>query len=83
MRRKSRYQDTEIRKNITIMWKADFVNFELECLAEISKQSVEGLPGFFLQLMINWERKEMKEELVKLKGTRCRKSSAYPDFRSC
>lgn len=31
------------------MWKADFVNFELEYLAEeISKPSVEGLAWFFL-----------------------------------
>lgn len=41
-----------------IMWKAELANDEIQHLAEISQQSVEGVAQFFLLFIVKRKRKE-------------------------
>lgn len=50
------------------LWKVELVKDELGNLVQnISNQSVEGHPGFFLLLIIKYQRGEVKKELLSKK----------------
>lgn len=55
-----------VAENTTVLLEAEFVNDELEYLAEISKQGVEDLAWFLHVAFVN-VREKRKEELVSQK----------------
>lgn len=71
---------------LTVIWKAELVSSKLGYLAEISKQSIEVPPTFFLMLIVNHEKIDKLEELLSKNRNHYLmiwESSAYAGCKRC